>query len=331
MSIEKWTPSSRDEWLSARSTRVGSSEVGALFGVDKRRTAFELFAIKRGDYAPAFPKTEIRENSIHLPPPERGNEDEARAIDLIGRLRPLWRVESNAIPGGSVYIDNEVGLAATPDCFAYDPERAGRASIQIKSVAPLVWRKEWLIDGEPEPPVAVALQAVIDAMLSGSDRAYVAAIVQEFGIDLYLFEIDLARRAPLLAKARELARDFKRRLAENDPYAPDFGRDGAVIASIYDDDSGPQVDLSDDARMAAILSERETLKAREADGSDAAKARKALDSEIVARLGNAESALVAGGGVLTAKVTRRGSYTVEATQFRTVRVKAPKAIRTAAE
>jgi hypothetical protein len=320
--ICEWQPKSRTEWLDGRKARVGSSEIGSLFGVDKYRTAYEMFAIKAGLYTPPFPETEIRENSIHLPPPERGNEDEARAMDLLRRLRPLWRVQSNAIPGGSVYIDNDVGLAATPDCFVYDPAMTGRGCIQIKSVAPLIFRKEWMIDGDPEPPVGVTLQAVIDAMLSGSDRAYVAAIVQEFGIDLYLFEIDLARRAPLLAKARELARDFMRRLAENDPYSPDFGRDGAVIAALYADDSGPQVDLSDDARMSAILSEREALKVREADGSDAAKARKIIDTEIIARLGNSVSAKIADGRVVEAKTIRRAPYGVAASSYRQVKVRA---------
>ena len=52
MTIEVIRPRSREAWLRRRQSTIGASEVGALFGVDKRKTAFELFAIKRGEYAP---------------------------------------------------------------------------------------------------------------------------------------------------------------------------------------------------------------------------------------------------------------------------------------
>jgi hypothetical protein len=314
-------PKTREEWLAGRMTTIGASEVPALFGVSPYMTPFELYAIKHCDYVREFDGAKIKENSIHLPPTERGNLLEPVAIELTKRLRPTWTVEINSIPGGEVFVDQAARMSCTPDAFIIDPKRPGQAgALQIKSVAEQVFNSTWKReDGAIEPPVAVAVQAIVDATLSSCDFAYAGAIVVGWSTAFYLVEIPLHAR--LMVKARELVADFWRRIAVGEPYPADFARDGAAIAAIYGDDDGGEIDLSTNNRIVEVVGARELLKAREADGSAAAKERKTLDTEIIATLGNAARGRLADGRTIEAKTVRRGAYSVEPTSYRQVRIK----------
>jgi hypothetical protein len=318
--VEVYRPASREEWLAGRMKTVGASQVPALFGCHPHLTAFELFAEKRGEYKREFAETKIEENSIHLPPNERGTSDEPVAVELIRLLRPTWTLRLNQIPGGEVFIDRETRMSSTPDLFADDP--AGEsASIQVKSVGSMLFAKEWRNrdTGEIDAPMHAVIQAIIDADLSGRQRAFVAPVTTNFGRDLYLIEVPL--HAKILAKARALVKEFFERVERNDPYPADFARDGAVIAALYADDNGSTIDLGDDARARELLDRREALKARESDGSAAEKERKIIDAEIIAKLGNATGARLADGRMISAPTTRRKGYAVEPSSYRAVKVK----------
>jgi hypothetical protein len=124
-----------------------------------------------------------------------------------------------------------------------------------------------------------------------------------------------------MARLRDLVADFWRRVETQEPYPPDFARDGAIIAKLFADDDGAEIDLSANNHLGELLDQREVLKAREGDGAAAAKERKPIDAEIIATLGNAARGHLGDGRVIEAKTTRRGAYQVAATSFRTVRVK----------
>jgi hypothetical protein len=212
-------------------------------------------------------------------------------------------------------------MSCTPDAFIIDPKRPGQAgALQIKSVAEQVFNSTWKReDGAIEPPVAVAVQAIVDATLSSCDFAYAGAIVVGWSTAFYLVEIPLHAR--LMVKARELVADFWRRIVDDDPYPPNFARDGAAIAGMYADDDGGEIDLSTNNRIVELIANREALKLRESDGAAAAKDRKPIDVEIIATLGNAARGRLADGRVVEAKTVRRGAYSVDATSYRTVKVK----------
>lgn len=317
MTIEIYRPDSRGDWLKGRSRNVGASELPTLFGVSPYSTPFEFFAMKTGQYKRGFPEAVITEWSISIPPTEQGNLTEGDSAALIRRLRPQWIVELNQIPGGVIYVDKDARIASTPDCFAYYGD-GRRACIQIKSVSPHIFKDEWMIDGIVTVPVSVAIQTIADASLSGCDEAYAAALVVDRGMTLYLEPVPI--HSQIMMKSRELVADFWRRVEENDPYPPDFARDGAVIASIYRDSDDSEIDLSRDERMAEIMLLREPLKVREADGNAAEKDRKILDAEIIFRLGNAERGRLADGRLITAKTVRRRAYNVDASQYRTIKL-----------
>jgi hypothetical protein len=320
--VETRVPSSRKEWLSDRRSTIGASELPALFGVHAHMTPFELFAIKSGQYRREFREADIRENSIHLPPTERGNALEPVAFELLRRLRPTWSVIPNQIPGGQVFVDTLSRMSSTPDAFLIDPTREGRGSFQVKSMASSIFDRDWKPNGEPEPPVAVAIQAIADATLSDCRWACAGAIVAGYGIDLYLFDIPL--HASLMAKARGLVADFWDRIEDERPYPPDFARDGAAIAAIYADDDGTEINLASSNRITEVVARREELKAIETAGSAAEKERKLLDDELRFALGNATRGRLADGRIVEAKVVKRRGFTVEPSQSRPVKIRESK-------
>jgi hypothetical protein len=122
-----------------------------------------------------------------------------------------------------------------------------------------------------------------------------------------------------MTKLRGLVADFWRRVEERDPYQADYGKDAAVIAAIYRDDDGGEVDLTGNERIASLLARREQLKAIEAAAAAAKKEREPIDAELIAALGNATRGLVA-GGAFEAKTTRRAGYTVKPGSYRAVKV-----------
>ena len=173
--------------------------------------------------------------------------------------------------------------------------------------------QDWLnADGEVEVPLWIAVQASIEAALTGASWNAVAVVDEELQLTL----IDVPMKPALMAKFRELASDFWRRVAEKDGYPPDWGRDAATIARIYAEDDGSTLDLGADTYLHARLQERDELKAREADGAEAAKIRKEIDAEIVLRLGNAARGRMADGTLIEAKTVRRKAYEVAATTYR---------------
>lgn len=319
MAIEQLRPDSRDAWLEGRRSTIGASEISCLLGIHPYMTAFELFAIKSGQYKREQLQTKITANSITLPPTERGNLLEIVAFDLIRKLRPDWTVRPNQIPGGIVMVDREARISSTPDAFVFCDGMTG--SVQVKSVAENKFKSDWVNadTGAVEPPLYAVVQGMIDAHLSDCTKAFVAPLVIGFGAELHLIEVEF--HAKLLAKARELVADFWRRIEANEQYPPDFARDGAALASLYADDDGNTIDLGDDARMVEVLAARTALKEIEKAGDDAAKQRKPLDAEIISRLGNATAGRLGDGRVISAPTTRRKGYSVEPSQFRAVRIK----------
>jgi hypothetical protein len=322
--VEIVRPSSREEWLAGRMATVGASELPTLFGVNRRSTPYQLWAAKSGLYKPNFPEIDIRPDSIHLPVTERGNAVEPLAFDLLRRLRPKWEVRPNAIPGGQTFIDMEARMSSTPDAFADDRTREGWGSAQIKSMSQKVFDEDWLVEGEPRPPVSVAVQAIADATLSGCTWACAGALVAGYSFDIsfYLFEIPLHTK--LMAKARSLVADLWRRVAENDPPPPNFARDGEAIAAIFDEDDDSEVNLANNPRVAELIARRDPLKATESASYAAKKERDEIDAELRLALGNATRGRLADGRIIEAKVRRNPGYTVEPFQFRPIIVKTPR-------
>jgi hypothetical protein len=310
-------------WHALRRQDITASVAAALLGADDPEsqhayaTPYQLYMLATGAIEPEALDEEG--------PVLRGILMEEPAVKLLRRRNPTWIVRHNSGEGRVYYRDRAARIGATPDVIVNDPQR-GLGVVQIKSVGEFAFRKKWVgEDKEVVPPLWIAVQAVVEAsVVPGAVWAAVAPFrVTDGGLDMPLIDIPL--HAGIMTKLRAEVTDFWRRVRENDPYDPDFGRDGELIARLYAEDDGETVDLSDHQRIGGLITQREELKEREAVGNAAAKERKAIDAEIIFALGNAARGRLADGRVVEAKTVRRGGYEVAPSSYRTVKIREAKA------
>jgi len=293
----------RGQWLALRQQDVTASVAGALLGVHPYKSRYALWMEKAGLSAEPEEETEAM---------IRGRVLEAPALELLAIDRPTWRIERP-----NVYLrDPAARLGATPDAYAVDPERPGFGVVQVKSVEKGVFRRRWIgEDGEIEPPVWIAVQAIQEAHLAGASWACVAAMVVGFGLDLHVIEVPV--HAGLVKRLRDEAAAFWRSVEANEPPDPDYGRDGALIAGLFRADNGRELDLSRDNMLPALLEEREQIKERMA--ADRARIEE-IENEVIAKLGEHERAFLPGWSIKRPIVRRRGFY-VEPAEFRRLSIR----------
>lgn len=307
----------RATWLQHRRQDVTASVAAAVLNAHPYTTAFGLWAEKIGKLD--------GEGEGETAAMERGRLLEPVALQLLRERQPSWRVEQ---PG--VYLrDPAARLGATPDAYAWDPEREGFGVVQVKSVEASVFRRSWRDGetGEVTLPLWIAVQAIIEAHLSGASWACVTPLVIGFGLDMPI--IDVPIHPGVIDRIRGAVADFWRLVESGQQPDMDYGRDAALISTLYGEDDGTEIDLTGRNDLPDLLDERERLSAQK---TEAEKRIKAINAELIAAMGSATSAVVA-NGVVTAKTVRRKPYAVEASSYRTPRFKraADQAPREAAE
>lgn len=308
-------------WLAMRQNDVTASVAGAMFGIHPYTTGFSLWAEKTGRYRPEVIDTPTiidDGETIVYPPAARGHLFERTSIEAVRALRPDWTI---SYPVGRYWTKPASRIGCTPDALAYDPARPGGFGIiQIKTTNPFTFRKEWKEDGMVNPPLWIALQAMVEAVLTGASWASVAVMVSEFDTRLSVFDIPIKRGAWSNLEAR--VAEFWAQVATGETPEPDFMRDAAVIAKVFaiaDDED--VLDLTTNNRAAEIVRQRAELKAVEKAGGDAEAARKPLDGELIFLLGNHKSARLPGGAIITAPTINRKEGVVRASSHRRITIK----------
>lgn len=305
--VERIPIASREQWLALRASDVTASAAAALLGAHPYMTAYALWAEKTG----LMPIDGEMSEAM-----ERGLELEPLARRWIVKKNPTWRVDEP----GAYYRDPLARLGATPDAFAADPARAGFGVVQIKSVEPSAFRRNWRSEGgEIEPPLYAVIQAIVEAELTGATWAAVAALVVGHGINLHIVEVPL--HAGIIDRVRAEVADFWRVIGEGRAPEPDWKRDGQLIEALYAP-TGEIVDLSADNSLPALADEREGLSA----AKSSAEARlKEIKAEMLTKLGGATQARIADGRVITASRINRKAYEVAASSYMDVRVRKARA------
>lgn len=313
MAIQKIDVGSRADWLKLRAHDVTASAAGALFGVHPYVSAYGLYALKSGL------NTEDAEESQAM---RRGRLLEPVAVQLLREERPDWKVLHNSGPKQFYMRDSELRIGATPDVLVQCPQR-GKGVIQVKNIEPRVFREKWQggsSKGEIEIPLWIVIQAIVEARLCKADFACVTPMVVSYGVNMPILDIPL--HDGIWNKLVEKVGAFwDENVAKGVAPPADYAQDGELIASMYAEADGSTIDLSGDNRIMEILAQREVLKAREADGNAAEKARKMLDAEILHKLGNATVADLGNGVTVSAPTTHRNAYEVKAGSYRAVKVK----------
>lgn len=293
----------REEWLALRRQDVTASVAGALLGVDPFKSRYRLWMEKAGRVS-----EDVEETEAML----RGKLLEEPALKMLAIDRPKWKVWQP-----NVYLrDPAARIGATPDAYAVDPARKGVGVIQVKSVSPRAFRSRWQDEtGEAEPPLYVLAQTIQEAHLAGAAWAAVLALVIDNGIRVHV--IDVPIHAGVVKRLREETAKFWQSIEAGEAPEPDYAADGALLAGLYAEDNGREVDLSGDNFLPTLLDEREQIKAE----MRAAKARAdEIDAEIIAKIGEHERAFIPGWSVKRPLVRRKGFY-VEPTEYRRLSIK----------
>jgi hypothetical protein len=307
--IHSWPISSREEWLARRKQNVNASEIAALFGpeIHPFLTPYKLWALKCEKIPDATDSPMLR----------RGRLFEPIVVDILSEDHPDWRLNK-----AETYLwDDETRIGCTPDVWAERPDQGyGHGIVQIKTVGQFAFKRRWHDEhGDIAVPTWVAVQASVEAYLTGASWAGVAAMkLGDGGIEVVYIDIPL--KPHLIHRIEDLTGEFWRRVAANEPYDPDFGRDRKVIFDLYEDGKGPVVDLTDDAEFREILAERAQLKQVEKAGESATNQRRTLDARLILKLGNSPAAR-SGGALVTIKLVKKKAYTVKPQQYPLLTVK----------
>jgi predicted phage-related endonuclease len=161
----------------------------------------------------------------------------------------------------------------------------------------------------------VLLQTACEAMLA--DAAFAAIgllVVVDFAWDTYI--VELPRHRSTEHKLRVAVHSFWQALSAGQVPALDHHRDADLVKLMYPREiEGSIIDLTRDNRASWLCEERE----RQADIiREAEEAKSAADTELKAKLGDAEAALIA-GWKCTFKTTHKKEKLQKAVDFRALR------------
>lgn len=295
--VEVFDIPDRETWLRWRTADLTASDIGAAAGVDKHKSSLALYAEKTGMLMPQADNPMMR----------RGRWFEPAVMAALADERPDWVVR----PVKKYYRDPAIRLAATPDYMAMTDE-PGLTNIQAKVVSAPVYARDW-VNG---PPLAYQLQTLTEGLLMDAARSYVAAlVVSTFSAELRLHRVD--RHEGAEAKVRDIAETFWLHVERGQPPPIDAAHDSELISAMYPEAKAETVvDLAGDNMLGALLPELLALKR---GMSIDRKRADEIETEIKAKIGEAERALVPGFDI-TWKSQKRKAYTVPEKTYRVLRV-----------
>lgn len=307
--IEQLRFSDRAAWLHARGRDITASVAGALFGVHEYSSPYELWAEKSG---------RLIRDDIDSAALERGELLEPVAVRLLRRKRPEWRITHNTGPDTIYFRDPVNRIGATPDTLVFCPER-GPGTVQIKSVEQSVYRRKWTPEGsDPEPPLWIAIQAIVEAHMTGSRWACVAPLVVGYGIDLPVIDIPLVE--DVIPALKDKSAEFWRIVESGNEPPADYSRDRDVIEAMHPADDGGEVDLVSDRRAYALIEERAAIQ----DGIKAHEARRdEIDAELKHKMKGAALAYLPNGMRMTWRTHRKTGPDGRQSVYRVLRVPRP--------
>jgi putative phage-type endonuclease len=306
MAVERISITPDYDWLGARPQFVNASEVATVCGVAPYGSAAQLFAEKKGLRPPQIDNAVMR----------RGRWGEASAFQALADMRPEWQLQRAAIH----LIDRERRIAATPDGFAFRPDREGIGLVEAKTVARSVFRERWLDDAEdsePRVPPHYLLQVLTTAMLAECRWASVVAlVVGEFGWDFHLIDVE---RDPVIEEAilDDVAAFWRDSLDPNIMPVFQPQRDERLVKHLYPADDGSEIDLSTDNRALVAVDE---LTETQAALKRLNATETALKTELTGKLGAHTYGRLADGRRLSWKQQSRKAYAVEASTYRVLRI-----------
>ena len=301
----------RNEWLGWREGNVNASEAACLWGDDIHpyTSAYKLWALRSGKIKPDA------ENKAMI----RGRLLEPVAVELMNIEHPQWHIWNPH----SYFFNPIWRIGATPDRFMRTYAQGEIvANLQIKTVGRWAFQKYWIDPDTKEVrvPLWIAVQATVETLLTGFEHNFVAAMVISDGGLLDLHLLPIPHRPGILAALISRAKEFWRRVQENDPYAVDYFKDADIVLELHREDDGEQIDLTADDRVGNLIGIHGELTAAIREGEKAQKARTAIKAELIDRMGNARTGRY-GEHVLTVKQVDKKGYVVGPVSYPQLRIK----------
>jgi len=274
--IEKRLIGSKEEWKAWRRRDVTASVIGALFGVHRYKTVYDLWNDVTGTAPPPLPQ------NVELM--ERGTEFEEAVANIVRREHPEWRIKK----ARHYYRDPALRMGATPDYLMTNPV-GQRGILQVKIVNRWSFNRYWT---ETVAPQWIVLQTLTEMILTRSTWGMIVAYEWDDNRHRPPHYYEVPRNLKAEQRLKNAVVAFWRAIDAGEIPKPDYVRDGALIAAMYPHAKpGSVVDLRHDNRMPEILDARAQLKAEIAEK---AAALEALENEIKDKVGENEIALVRG-------------------------------------
>lgn len=281
----------REQWLEARRSGLGGSDMGAILGLSPWQSALALYTERLGLTEPIQQTERMAWGHRH----ERTISDwyEAETGRMQCRNFMAEELRESIICDEEIFTDDQHGRErlwrsreipwqiGTPDRFIWDEPTKSWGVLEIKCAA--FGKREWQ-DGPP-PHYMAQLQSYL--ALSGLQWG-------SFAVMFSLYEsgwIDVERDDESIAKMLAIAGDFWRRLQENDPPEPDASDSSrkalsALLGRQTDDEVAlPHEGLAWDEEFITAHTE---MKAAE-------KRKKAAENKIRAAMGTASACTLPSG------------------------------------
>lgn len=308
--VERVGITSTDEWLGWRPLYANASEEGIICGESNYGSLAELYAEKKGLRPPLLDSAIFR----------RGRWGEAAVFQALAEERPEWQLQR-----ARVHVrDNARRMACTPDGFATAPDRDGIGIVQAKVISRSVFRDRWLdspedsiADGPATPPAVYKLQTLTEMMLNDCSWGVLAVLISsEFDWRLRLFDVE--RNEAIEARILERTAAFWRDYLDPGimpPFEPQ--RDAELVKLLFPKDNGTEIDLSTDNRALVLTDEWTEVGAAR---KRLEKAEKAIKTELQGKIGPHTYGRLANGRRLSWKHQHRKAHTVDASDFRVLRL-----------
>lgn len=276
LKVECILPGDRADWLELRRGFVTASVAGALLMCHPYTTAYQVWALKTGRMEESTEETEAM---------RRGRLLEPVAVQMLREERPSWTVDYRA--DNAFYFDRGLRLGATPDAFAYRADMDGRGIVQFKTSSEEAFRSGWLDpeSGDVEVPLWIAVQAIVEAQMTGAAWAAVAVLVVGRGIRMEVIDIPLHPQvwAALLAATTE----FWRVTTAGEHPPVDWDRDGAAVLDVNRWTEAKRIDLTSDETADLFASDLEDTRVKR---RELQKREDVLRAQILYAMGSAEIA-----------------------------------------
>lgn len=302
--VEEIPITSRDQWLAERHQDITASVAGALFDIHPYVSKLEVYQEKT---------TPLRLDGEQSDAMLRGIMLEPVAKAMLEREHPDWQV----LNPETYYRDIARRVGATPDLICSDPTRKGWGVVQVKNVEPGIFKRTWHNEaGELEPPLWIAIQALVEKELVGAAWAAIAVLVVGYGIKLHLVPVNDNRA--IIEQFYIHARELWQRIDNRIPPDPTSPEDAAVLQAMYAAPKGSAIDLRSNNQLTELVDIDARLRG---EIKEAETRRKIIKAQFLAALNNHEVGMLADGRMLVGKRVERAGYTVGPTSFVTVTVK----------